>query len=103
MEARGPMKDLFGNDKAWKDHWVDMPEYDNVEQRPPTITATFKFESLGDYEQFIALITEYVYDGQKPFDGMQRKNTKSTWFPHKDKPSKYLYVNEAEVSDIHNK
>jgi hypothetical protein len=97
------MKDLFGNDEVWKEHWLDMPEYDNVEQKPPMITATFKFKSLEDYEKFVSLITKHVFDGAKPFDGMQRKNIKSTWYPHKDKPSKYLYIDEAKISDIRHK
>jgi len=32
-----------------------------------------------------------LYKGEKPFDGMQRKDMKSTWFPLKEKPNKYTY------------
>ena len=40
---------------SWKEHWVGMPEYNNVKQPEPLITATFKFQNEKDYEEFKAL------------------------------------------------
>lgn len=75
----------------WEEEWVGMPEYNNVEQAPAEITATFKFRCREDFELFNKLIKENLYNGEKPFDGMQRKNVKSTWFPLKEKASKFIY------------
>jgi len=91
------MTDLFGNDEGvkkqddWKDHWKEMPEYNNVEATPPFITATFKFRNQADFNMFNALLRKYLYDGEKVFDGMQRKDVKSTWFPLNEKANKYVY------------
>jgi len=37
------------------------------------------------------LIKQHLYNGQKVFDGMQRKDKKSTWYPLNVKASKYRY------------
>ena len=79
-------------DESWKKEWQDMPEYNNVNEPPPLITATFKFKSEQDFLKFKALIQEHVYDGEKVFDGMQKKEEKNSWYPHKERPSKYIYV-----------
>ena len=86
-------KNLFGEIEGneWKKEWVGMPEYNNVEAIPPAITATFKFRSVSDFETFNALIKKHLYKGEKPFDGMQRKDVKSTWFPLKEKAKNYRY------------
>lgn len=77
-----------------QDHWKGMPEYNNVPAVEPAITATFKFRNQEDFETFNKLLREHLYDGAKVFDGMQRKTVKSTWFPLKEKASKYIYKNE---------
>ena len=84
---------LFGEIETndWKKEWVGMPEYNNVEAIPPAITATFKFRSAEDFELFKELLREHLYNGEKVFDGMQRKDVKSTWFPLKEKAKKYRY------------
>lgn len=87
----------------WQKEWVGMPEYNNEERKPPVITATFKFRSEEDFELFNKTIKEHLYNGEKPFDGMQRKDVKSTWFPLTEKANKYTYKDESEISDIHNK
>ena len=50
--------DLFdikvGND--WKEEYNDMPEYNNVKQDEPFITATFKFRNEDDFLKFIYYI-----------------------------------------------
>lgn len=70
---------------SWQKEWVGMPEYDNKEQEQPVITATFKFRSIEDFEKFKAVVQEHLYNGQKVFDGMQRKDVKSAWYPLKEK------------------
>lgn len=86
------MKDLFGKEENnWKEEWVGMPEYNNVESLPPFITATFKFRNQEDFEFFKEHLQKNLYNGEKVFDGMQRKDSKSTWFPLKEKANKYRY------------
>ena len=80
----------------WKDEWIDMPEYNNIEFPPPAITVTFKFLNQEDYNEFYKIIKKHLFPGEKPFDGGQRKNSKTTWYPHKEKASNYIYVNEDE-------
>ena len=72
--------------------WQDMPEYNNVNEPPPMITATFKFKSEQDFLKFKDLVQKYIYDGEKVFDGMQKLEEKNSWYPHKERPSKYIYV-----------
>ena len=69
-----------------------MPEYNNIKQPEPIITATFKFQTQEDFDLFKELIRVHLYNGVRPFDGMQLKEKKNALFPHKDKPSKYKYV-----------
>lgn len=85
----------MNNENDWKKEWKDMPEYNNKEQEPPLITATFKFKSQDDFNVFLKLIKKHLYNNGKPFDGMQRKNIKSAWFPAKEKASNYVYKNES--------
>ena len=87
--------DLFASDPEWKEHWVGMPEYDNSYIPPPVITATFKFDSEESFQDFLAKIKEHVYEGQQPFDGMQRKDVKSTWYPLREKASALRIVDES--------
>ena len=68
-----------------------MPEYDNAKEQPPVITVMFKFKTEQDYETFKDLVKKHLYEGEKPFDGMQRKDKKVAWYPHKEKASTYEY------------
>tara|TARA_Y100001938_G_C7960486_1_gene364056 strand:+ start:264 stop:530 length:267 start_codon:yes stop_codon:yes gene_type:complete len=84
---------LFENEENnWKNEWIDMPEYNNKKQEPPLITATFKFKTKEDFLKFKDLLQKYVYNGAKVFDGMQKKEAKNAWYPHKEKASKYEYL-----------
>ena len=83
------MKDTKEN--VWEDEWVGMPLYNNTKQAEPFITATFKFKTQEDFDLFNKLLKEHLYNGEKVFDGMQRKTVKSTWFPLKEKSRKYRY------------
>ena len=74
--------------------YLGMPEYNNLKQPEPEITATFKFRSQEDYDNFHLLVKEYLYEGKKVFDGMQKKESKTTWFPLKEKASNYRYKSE---------
>lgn len=83
--------------------WNDMPEYDNIEEEPPVVTATFKFKTEEDYKKFKELVQKYIYNGERVFDGMQRLDKKTAWYPHKDKSGKYIYTDESKISNLHNK
>lgn len=100
------LREVFGEDinlnkpkiklpKTKKDlilkEWLEMPEYDNIEQTEPLITATFKFRTFEDFEEFKNIIKEVLFNGEKPFDGNQKKNIKNTWYPHPPRPSNYEY------------
>lgn len=80
------------NQNDWKEHYIGMPEYNNTKEPEPLIIATFKFKTQKDFDEFNKLIKEHLYNGQKVFDGMQRKEAKSAWFPLRDKPSKYRFI-----------
>jgi len=74
------------------EHWQNMPEYNNVQQPEPFITATFKFQNQEDYDEFHAKIKKYLYNGEKVFDGMQKKDKKQTWYPLKEKARNYEFI-----------
>lgn len=89
---------LFNEDNSandWKDHYKGMPEYKNSRQLDPVITAVFKFRNQQDFEEFNELIKKHLYNGEKAFDGMQRKEAKSTWYPLNEKSSKFIYTDES--------
>ena len=75
----------------WKEEWLEMPEYNNIKQPEPFITATFKFKNQEDYDKFHKLIKQHLYNNEKVFDGMQKKDKKQAWYPLKEKASKYYY------------
>ena len=78
--------------EEWQEHYIGMPEYNNIKEPEPLITATFKFKNEKDFSNFKDLVQKYIYNGVKVFDGMQRKEKKSAWYPHKEKSSKYEYL-----------
>tara|TARA_R110000772_G_scaffold155082_1_gene266123 strand:- start:332 stop:1477 length:1146 start_codon:yes stop_codon:yes gene_type:complete len=78
--------------------WVNMPEYNNVKQEEPYITSTFKFRNEHDYNVFKDLVQEHLYKGEKVFDGMQKLDKKSAWFPHKQKASAYIYKSKKTLN-----
>ena len=90
------MKDLFGLEVSelennWRDHWKDMPEYNNTWEEEPECIAVFKFKTREDYENFKEFIKENLYNGERVFDGMQRRERKTAWYPPKKKSSNYEY------------
>jgi hypothetical protein len=76
------------------DHYVGMPEYNNINQPDAVITAKFKFRSKDDYDYFHKVVKKHLYGGGKVFDGMQREDKKQAWFPLGDRPSRFVYVDE---------
>ena len=82
-----------------KKYWKGMPTYHNVLEAKPEITATFKFRNEKDYQEFKEKVKNYVYDGEKCFDGMQRKEKKQAWYPLKEKASKYWYCDEKSAKN----
>jgi hypothetical protein len=74
-----------------QDHYQNLPEYNNIKEPEPFIEVKFRFKNQEDFDHFHKLIKEHLYNGQKVFDGMQRKDKKSTWYPLKEKGSKYVY------------
>jgi hypothetical protein len=92
------MKDLFQKDekkdqnKEWEAEWEGMPSYNNEKAKEPFITAIFKFRNQEDFDFFNNFLKENLYKEKKIFDGMQRKDKKSTWYPLNEKASKYRVV-----------
>jgi methyl coenzyme M reductase subunit C-like uncharacterized protein (methanogenesis marker protein 7) len=87
--------DFWGNDigaKEWEEHWVSMPEFNNVVQPKPAFTALFKFRNKNDFDKFHELVKEFIYNNERVFDGMQKKKEKQAWYPLSEKASKYNYV-----------
>jgi hypothetical protein len=86
--------DEFSED--WKKHYVGMPEYNNVKPLPPEIIATFKFRNKEDFEKFMQIVKQSLYDNKRVFDGKQKKNEYSAWFPLDSRPSEHIYIVENE-------
>jgi hypothetical protein len=92
---------LFQDDKHitnWKNEWVNMPEYNNVKQDKPKITATFKFRNNDDYEIFKNKVKKYLYNDEKVFDGQQKIDEKQAWFPLREKDKKYYYLSKGKYT-----
>ena len=85
--------DDYEND--WQKEWKDMPEFINQAKHKPYITATFKFRNQEDFDKFHNLLKKYIYLEDKPFDGMQKKFEKTSWYPLNEKPNKLIYVDES--------
>lgn len=84
--------ELADCENKWEEHYLGMPEYNNFREQEPEVVVTFKFRHKEDFVEFNKLIKEHLYDGEKVFDGMQRKEAKSAWYPLRDKPSKYRFI-----------
>ena len=79
------------DENDWKEHYKEMPEYNNEKKPEPLIIAIFKFRTKEDFDEFHKVVKEKLYNGNKVFDGMQRKDKKVAWYPHKEKASTYEY------------
>jgi hypothetical protein len=87
---------MFDLDNTWKKEWKGMPEYDNEDYPAPEVIVTFKFRTREDFEKFNEIIKKSLFNGEKPFDGRQEVNSKTAWYPPKEKSSKYVYGEENE-------
>ena len=94
------MVDLFGTQEEkkhdWKDEWGAMPEYNNSKSVPPEITATFKFRNKEDFDFFMETVKSKLFNDKRVFDGKQKKNEYSAWFPLDSRPSENIYIVENE-------
>ena len=84
--------------KDYEKEWVDMPEYNNVNEPDPFITATYKFRNEADYLKFKELAKKYIYNDEKMFDGQQQKDKKQAWYPLKEKSSNYRYKSKEQMN-----
>ena len=90
-----PQTNLFGEiENDCQREWNGMPEYQNVKQEDPEITATFKFRNYKDFKRFETQVKNCLYDGERVFEGKQLKDKKSTWYPLNEKASIYRYVSK---------
>lgn len=81
-------------EKDWEKHWQDMPEYNNQDLPAPAMTATFKFKSREDFEAFQELLKKHIYGDVRIFDGNQKVDAKTTWYPLKERPGNFGYYEE---------
>ncbi len=71
----------------WEEEIDGLPEYNNFPQPKPEITATFKFRNENDFQDFKEKVKKHIYEGQKVFDGLQKKQEKQAWYPLSEKNS----------------
>jgi len=81
--------------RDWTEEYIGMPEYINTKPLPPEITATFKFKNKDDYDSFMEIVQSKLYNGKRVFDGKQKKNEYSAWFPLPPRPSEHIYISNA--------
>lgn len=80
----------------WQKEWIGMPEYNNSKPLPPEITATFKFRNKEDFDLFMEVVKSKLFNDKRVFDGKQKKNEYSAWFPLDARPSENIYIVENE-------
>lgn len=92
------MKTLFDLEEQesnnWEDHYIGMPEYNNIKPLPPEIIATFKFRNKEDFDLFMEVVKSKLFNNKRVFDGKQKKNEYSAWFPLDQRPSENVYIVE---------
>ena len=91
-------EDLFGFDTPhWRKEWVGMPEFTS-HRVDPELTATVKFRTVEDFEEFKRLNKKYVFDGATIFaGGGQFEDSKQTWYPALEKMSVQQYLDEDQA------
>lgn len=93
--------DLFNDEitqypKDWEKEWIDMPEYVNDKVLIPKITATFKFRNKEDFDLFMEVVKTNLYDNKRVFDGKQKLNEYTAWYPLDSRPSEHIYIVKDE-------
>lgn len=78
--------------KDWEKEWIDMPEYINEKVLIPKITATFKFRNKEDFDLFMEVVKTNLYDNKRVFDGKQKLNEYTAWYPLDSRPSEHIYI-----------
>lgn len=97
--------DIFGKKIKEKevnkieDHWINMPEYNNVNRKKPVIIAIFKFKNKEDFKKFNKLVREHIYNGKQIHYGRFKENVRVTWYPKLEQASKYVYKDEDDLID----
>ena len=84
--------DLEEEDKEWEQHWVEMPEYEQENQKTYK-TVYIHFRTKEDFEDFAKLITKHVDSDTK-----LSEKTKSFWYPKLDRTKNSLlrWIEEEE-------
>jgi hypothetical protein len=90
------VSDLFGNEGGddWRDHWDGMPEYANRDLTKAVVVVKLYFSSHDDFQSFEARLRDHLYEGRKPFDGRQRKDAKTSWWPPLPKGTDYEWATD---------
>lgn len=74
------MFELPNEEPEWKQHWHDMPEFEQNDNTPwKKLIVNFRSEE--DYREFLKLIDQETLITNK---------TKSTWFPERDRTKNSL-------------
>tara|TARA_R100001443_G_scaffold102651_1_gene110888 strand:- start:272 stop:1411 length:1140 start_codon:yes stop_codon:yes gene_type:complete len=92
--------DLFNQDVDlhkiggnWRKEYVNMPTYANDKNKQkPEITATFKFRNKENYIKFMSIVKDKLYDNKRVFDGNQKINEYSAWYPLNIRPSEKEWI-----------
>ena len=93
---------LFDNlPKDYEKEWVDMPEYNNVNEPDPFITATYKFRNEADYLKFKELAKDAEFTTEESFKE-KLETLKESYFPKKKVVSESV-DSESENSEVESK
>ena len=84
--------EMFGSDLKWQDHYDGMPECINEKQPEPEVVARFKFRSQEDFEDFMSVVKDRLYNGGRVFDGNQKIGDYQAWYPLPPRPSDFVAV-----------
>lgn len=76
--------DLEEEDKEWEKHWVEMPEFEQEDQKTYK-TVYIHFRTKDDFVEFSQLITKHIDSNTK-----LTEKTKSFWYPKLDRTKNSL-------------
>jgi len=84
---------LFSVENEIEKEWCGMPEFKHDDKRAYH-QIIINFEDKEGFDEFRKLINKSI-----------TKRTKSIWFPESklDKSSNYIYTDESNISNLHNK
>jgi len=87
VEEPASLVDMLNVDhenKEWEKHWVDMPEFEQEDQKTYK-TVYIHFRNKEDYEEFAKLTTKHIDPNTK-----LSTKTKSFWYPKLDRTKNSL-------------